>query len=358
MKKYKIAVYAICKNEEKHIQRWYDSVKDADSINVIDTGSTDNSVNLLKKLGVNVVVKKIEPFRFDEARNESLKIIPTDTDICICTDIDEVISKSWRKEIENKWKDDTTVGEYSLNSSLDKEGNPLVSFNIRKIHSFKHYKWVYPVHEILSFIGKNEKVVKLNIFVDHMPDETKSRSSYLPLLELAVKEDPTNDRHMHYLGREYMYYSYYNKAIDTLIKHLNLPSAVWKEERCASMRFIARCYMYLNRTEEARMWLNKAIKEAPKLRDPYVELAFLEYDNKRYDISSYLIKQALNIKENPKTYINEAYSYNYEIYDLLSVCEYNLGNTDEAIRSLDKAIELEPNNQRLLDNLKFMKTQE
>lgn len=30
MNKYKVYVYAICKNESKFIQRWYDSVKEAD----------------------------------------------------------------------------------------------------------------------------------------------------------------------------------------------------------------------------------------------------------------------------------------------------------------------------------------
>lgn len=46
----KICVYAICKNESKHIKRWYESMKEADEIYVLDTGSTDNSVELLKNL--------------------------------------------------------------------------------------------------------------------------------------------------------------------------------------------------------------------------------------------------------------------------------------------------------------------
>ena len=41
-----------------------------------------------------------------------------------------------------------------------------------------------------------------DITVNHYPDNSKSRSSYLPLLELSVKENPNNDRNMHYLGRE------------------------------------------------------------------------------------------------------------------------------------------------------------
>ena len=49
MNKLKVVVYAISKNEEKFINRWYNSVKEADQVYVLDTGSKDNTVELLKK---------------------------------------------------------------------------------------------------------------------------------------------------------------------------------------------------------------------------------------------------------------------------------------------------------------------
>ena len=48
------------------------------------------------------------------------------------------------------------------------------------------------------------------------------------------------------------------------------------------MRFIARDYIALKRLEEARMWLDKAMQEAPYLRDPFVERMLLEFDQKQY----------------------------------------------------------------------------
>ena len=72
MGKYKVCVYAICKNEEKFAEKWYNSMKEADEIYVLDTGSTDNTVQILKDLGAHVDVKIISPWRFDVARNESL----------------------------------------------------------------------------------------------------------------------------------------------------------------------------------------------------------------------------------------------------------------------------------------------
>ena len=66
MKKYKICVYAICKNEEKYVDTWYNSVKEADKIFVLDTGSSDNTYNLLKDKD-KVIIKRgvISPWRFD-----------------------------------------------------------------------------------------------------------------------------------------------------------------------------------------------------------------------------------------------------------------------------------------------------
>ena len=93
MSKYKVCVYAICKNEAKFVERWYNSMKEADAIYVLDTGSTDNTVSLLKKKNIIVKEVNIKPWRFDIARNKSLDLVPEDYDICVCTDLDEVLEE-------------------------------------------------------------------------------------------------------------------------------------------------------------------------------------------------------------------------------------------------------------------------
>ena len=116
MSKYKICVYAISKNEEKFVDRWVDSIKDADAIYVLDTGSTDNTVELLKKRGVNVTSKIINPWRFDVARNEALSLVPLDFDICISLDLDEVLNSNWRNILEDNWTNDTDRIFYNYNA--------------------------------------------------------------------------------------------------------------------------------------------------------------------------------------------------------------------------------------------------
>ena len=69
----KICVYAISKNESKFVDRWYESMKEADEIYVLDTGSTDDTVEKLKKHNIKVTTKIIHPSRFDKQKNQSLK---------------------------------------------------------------------------------------------------------------------------------------------------------------------------------------------------------------------------------------------------------------------------------------------
>jgi len=350
MHKYKIVVYAICKNESLFVERWVKSMSEADEIVVLDTGSTDDTVNMLKKLNVKVKTKVINPWRFDVARNESLKLVPKDTDICVCTDLDEVFKPGWRNTLEKVWDKDTTRLRYNYNWRLDENENPLVNFYIEKIHKLKGYKWNHPVHEVLEYNDDEHFKTTDEITLNHYPDEAKSRSNYLPLLELSVKEKPNDDRNVHYLGREYMYYGRWNDAIDTLIHHLSLPTATWKDERCASQRFIARCYDNLKRYDEAKMWLDKAIEEAPYLRDPFVERALLAYKLGEWQDVLYYCEQALTIENHPKSYINEVFSFDGTVYDLLSLYYYNIGNIKQAISWIDKAIELKPQEERLLRN--------
>ena len=55
-KKLKIYVYAITKNESKFVNTWVKSMQEADGIYVLDTGSTDNTVQLLQDNKVHVTV--------------------------------------------------------------------------------------------------------------------------------------------------------------------------------------------------------------------------------------------------------------------------------------------------------------
>jgi tetratricopeptide (TPR) repeat protein len=242
--------------------------------------------------------------------------------------------------------------------SFNPDGTRGVTFWYEKIHKRHGFRWIHPVHEVLKYYGvepdnyAREAAIQLN----HYPDPAKSRSNYLPLLELSVKEDPNDDRNMHYLGREYMYYGMWDNCIETLKKHLEMPEAQWKDERCASMRFISTAYKEKGDYGAARSWLYRAIAEAPYLREPYVELAHLAYMEQDWPTVYHMAEEALKIKVRPDNYINEAYAWNTDIYDLGALSCYELGMFHKAYEWVSIAAEMSPNDERLKNNLEIIKS--
>ena len=356
MSKYKIAVYAICKNEAHFVDRFMDSMDEADEVYVTDTGSTDDTVQKLRDRGAIVNIINLSPWRFDVARNISLSFVPKDIDICVCTDLDEILEPGWRKLLEDAWTPQATRLKYMYTWSFNPDGTPGVTFWYEKIHKRHNFRWIHPVHEVLRYYGSGPDIYSWEgkIKLNHYPDPSKSRGQYLALLEMSVKEDPEDDRNMHYLGREYMYYGMWDKCIETLEKHIKMPQAYWKDERSASMRFIARAYKDKNDLKESANWLYKAIAEAPHLREPYIEMAQLAYAEKDWPRVFHMAEEALKIKERPSTYINEAFSWDFTIYDLGALSCYELGLYEKSYNYAKTASEMAPDDQRLKNNLKLI----
>lgn len=351
----KIYVYAISKNEEKFARRWAESMSEADGIFVLDTGSTDKTAEILRSLGVSVTEEVITPWRFDTARNRSLKLVPEDGDICVCVDIDEIFHPGWRRAMEAAWTPGTRRLTYRYTWSFNPDGTEGVVFWSDKAHSRHGFRWVNPVHEVLEFTEPGSYITReaAGVQLDHRADPTKSRSQYLPLLELSVAENPQNDRNMHYLGREYMFHGRWKECRETLLRHLSLPSATWRDERCASMRYIARSYIAEGNVGEALSWFYRAVGEAPYLREPYIELAQLLLEQENFIGALYFSRCALAIKERGRSYINEAESWSSKPYDIAALASYYLGLYDKALTYGEKAASLEPENERLKENLKF-----
>jgi len=356
MGKYHICVYTICKNEEQFVDRWMDSMKEADSIVVTDTGSTDHTVEKLRTRGATVYIDPVSPWRFDVARNKSLEHVPEDADICVCTDLDETLDPGWRECIEKAWKPGTKTGKYLYNWNFKPDGTPDIQFQYFKVHTRQGFVWKEPIHEYLRYVGEgcNQTVFIEGMVLNHYPDPSKSRGSYLNLLELAVNEDPENDRNCYYLGREYMYKGDWKKCIETLKRHLALPSATWNEERCASMRWIALSYLRLGDSKESFRWYLRAVAEAPYLREPYIECAKMGYELQNWPVVLCMVEEALKIREKSTTYVNMGYSWDYTPYDLGALACYYLSMYDRSLEYAREALLKSPEDPRLQNNLKLI----
>lgn len=353
----KVVVYAICKNEEHFVDRWMDSMSEADQIVVLDTGSTDGSVRRLRARGAHVEAREISPWRFDAARNASLDLVAEDADICVCTDLDEVFAPGWRARLERAWRPGTGSASYRYTWSFRPDGREGVVFWISKVHARHGYRWIHPVHEVLEWIGPGtpgSTVVAEGVQLNHHPDPAKSRLQYLPLLELSVQEDPRDDRNMHYLGREYMYRGRWDDCIRTLKRHLDMPTAQWWDERAASMRYIARAYLEKGAPAQARDWYLRAIIEAPHLREPYVDLARMLYGQEEWDGVLYFTACALSIVQRPRTYICEEASWGSLPHDLRAIALSRTGRQRAALEEAKRALALEPEDARLRENVSLL----
>ena len=352
-----ICVYAICKNESQFVARWMASMGEADGIYVLDTGSEDDTVDRLRAAGAVVEQQVITPWRFDTARNRSLELVPQTADICVCTDLDEVFHPGWRTALERAWQPGAGQATYRYTWSFRPDGSEGVVFWYEKIHARQGYQWVHPVHEVLRWMGPGQPgpiVTAGGVQLDHHPDPTKSRAQYLPLLELSVAEAPEDDRNVHYLGREYLYRGRWEDCIRTLTHHLSMPTATWADERAASMRYIARSYAMQGERQTARDWYLRAVAEAPHLREPYVDLALLLYEEEAWDGVLYFTGCALAIRQRPRTYICEDAPWGSLPHDLRAMAFYHTGRPAAALDEARLALAQAPADLRLQGNVRLL----
>jgi glycosyltransferase involved in cell wall biosynthesis len=105
-----ISVTVIALNEEKDLPRCLESARFADEIIVIDSGSTDQTVNVARSLGAKVVV---EPWRgYGAQKNFAMKQAKSEWVLNI--DADEVITPELRAEVLREIQSPQAASGYAV----------------------------------------------------------------------------------------------------------------------------------------------------------------------------------------------------------------------------------------------------
>lgn len=347
-KKY-ISVYAIAKNEASVAARWYDCVKEADEVCVLDTGSTDETVEILRSLGAKVTVKTYDDWSFAVARNDSMKLVSPESEILFTLDLDETIAPGWRKMLEEAWVAEEIAGNapvgvaYKYIWSFDEFGRELQSFAVRKIHKKGTGKWKYRCHELLKEVDGNTIFIE-GFVVEHHQNRQTDRGKYLGLLEKDAKEMPEDDRSAYYYARELMYAGRWNESIEESKRHLMLGTANWTCERAACMRNIASCYKELKKEDEYELWLWKAAEEDKTNREATYFLGELAMSKKDYRTAVKVFERCLAIKEPSLSYITIPLVWGAKPWFLYAQALWWTGKWQEAVAASKTALEIEPNN--------------
>ena len=214
----KICVYAIAKDEQENAAKWYERVKCADFVVVLDTGSSDRTVEILRSLGAQVAVKKYDAFRFDVARNDALQYaLETGADVFFALDLDEFPDPGWDEALRNGWNPEVhTRATYDL--YLNDSSNP---GSLNWIHD-RSWRWRYPVHEVMerrdgsgvSYHVSHQLDLRGGKLVVRHPDHPETHDAYLPLLRLRLSEWPDDQDTIAYYLRELMYYGRHDEILD------------------------------------------------------------------------------------------------------------------------------------------------
>lgn len=347
----KVAVYTIALNEAANAERWASSAVDADYRVVADTGSTDDTVGLLTAAGVTVHRLAIRPWRFDLARNAAMALLPDDVDVCLTMDMDRYLEPGWRPRLEAAWTPGMTAlfCQVVYRASVE-DPRPLRNWSAKNFHHRWGYRFKRPVHEALDFTGANEVVGSCDdIVVSEIQDHNKTtRNQYLPLMELAYKEDPDDAQICFWLGREHMWGNRFERGSELLQRYLALPTATWGEERSEAMRYLARM-----QAERKMAWLEKARLEAPHRREIWLDLAEELHAQSDWLNLFWACTNGIGKTQRTGSYLDDNHCWGFRLFDLGAIAAWHLDMMERAVDWGGQALALDPGNQRLRNNLDF-----
>lgn len=339
-KKKTICVNMIVKNESQVITRCLGSVKPLiDSWVIVDTGSTDNTQNIIKEFMKDVPGELHERpwINFGHNRNEALQLAKGKADYILFIDADEVLQFS---------------PEFVM-PPLDKDSYFLLTmfggtnyYRLQLIKDGLDWKWEGVLHETVgSPLAKTNGVIPGLV---NMPRTDGARSQdpqkFLKdaaVLEKALEDDPKNTRYAFYLGQSYRDAGEYAKAIESYEKRIAMGG--WDQEIYWSKLQIAHAQKNLDLPEETflRSYYN-TYHYRPTRVEPLYYLAHY-YRGKGNYAAGYLISQiGLKLPVSNDILFVERYITDWALPLEYTICAFWCGDYAECVRG-SKEILAKPN---------------
>lgn len=360
-----IGVYAICKNEENFIERMINSVRDANFIQICDTGSTDGTFRKLRKivedkkneersfpgrpkeiqigfdddgrvvsasLGIfSLQSITIAPWRFDDARNTALSLLPEELDLCISIDADEIMEEGWKplldaeilKDLHERGRvHDRYYHKFSTIWNWEQDGSNFTDHWHERIHTRKAYIWKLPVHEVLVKGDLTNESIKWlgGIKIIQKPDNSKSRSSYLKMMEIAIQEDPNRWKLLSFYAGDLTNLGRYDDAIVAIKKAMLIPDC----DISYLHNQLARVYQASGNIEKAITEMTTASILNETSREFKVYVSELYMTTKNFSKAYHWIMMADEIKNKPSGYGFDVNCWNQNYEDLKVLIKTNL----------------------------------
>lgn len=166
MKEITLSCCIIACNEEDNIKQCLDSVIEiCDEIIVVDTGSTDQTVNIAKQYGANIYYEKWNN-DFSKARNISLDHATSDWILIL--DCDEYIDKVSCRIIKRLMSDSTAEAYWVKIINILENNLTQTGHNVRLVRNNSCYRFQGKIHEeITESIVTNACIKHSDIIIYH-----------------------------------------------------------------------------------------------------------------------------------------------------------------------------------------------
>lgn len=344
----------IVKNEEDRIGKCLSSVENAvDEIVIVDTGSTDNTKEVVEQYTKNIYdFKWIDDFA--AARNYSFS--KATKEYVLWLDADDILLEEDRERlIKLKSELDSSVDcvNFQYHYAFDEEGKPSLVFQReRLVKRSRKYQWVGFIHEYLDVDGKS---IDADVNVTHCRvhgDGDRNLNIYRKKIEEGFQ---LSTRDKYYFGKELYYHELYEETIKQLEEFVELPA--WEEDKLDALYRIAECYQNMGDNQKAKTVLYQCFDLAAPRAECLFRIGWIFQEEARYLQAIYWYESILKL-EQPKNvkgfFFIEFWTWKPHLE--LCVCYYQIGNIEKAIYHNEQAAQYVPNDSAVLYNRTFFES--
>jgi glycosyltransferase involved in cell wall biosynthesis len=347
-----ISLCMIVKNEEHCLQNCLNSVKEvADEIIIVDTGSTDNTVEVAKKYTNNIYFFDwINDF--SAARNFSFSF--ASKKYILWLDADDVLLDADIKKIKDlKTKLDKSIDYVGMmyDYSFNDKGECIYSFRRnRLIKNNKGYYWDCFMHERLNVWGRQEDY---DIHITHTRKHDNN-SKYVENFEKRIKAGfQLNPRECFYYGGELFCGGHYDECIGILEDFLSKNyDGIYELQR--TLNYLAEAYYIKKDYKKALEYFLKAFLYDLPNEEVCYRIGNCFQELKRYEdaIFWYKIVTEQEFPANSLCKKDTGWKH-YLPYQQLCVCYFYLGQCELANEYNNVALKYIPNDEIALANKEY-----
>ncbi len=163
---FEISCVIITKNEEANLEKTLKSITWCDEILIIDSGSTDRTIEIAQLFGAKIIYNKFESF----GKQKRFAVANATHNWILSIDADEVISEELKKELLNLKNNDNLYDSYYISSTnvfLGAKPKFGRESNVLKIKFFNKLKCNFNESEVHEKVMTNSKSGKLKGKIIH-----------------------------------------------------------------------------------------------------------------------------------------------------------------------------------------------